>query len=119
MLKNLSTKLHRSGLGTTCRHIGTPAHTLLEELESTLLGHVAHLLQLLDRLQTGRMLLTADDATSLGLHQVLLGEAAGRVMCGAVEHLGLGANGDLSATALAILTSVTVLTCVCHFGFYL
>lgn len=65
------------------------------------------------------MLLTADDTTSLGLHEILLCEAAGRVMRGAVEHLGLGADGDLGAPALAILTGVTVLTRVCHFGFYL
>ncbi len=75
MTPHTNAALHGAGLGSrsTTLHISTAAHTLLKELEGTLFGHVAHLLQLLDRLQTGRMLLTADNATSLGLHQVLLG----------------------------------------------
>ena len=67
------------------------------------------------------MLLAADDTTGLGFHQILLGQATGRVMCSAVENLGLGADSDLGATVhhLEVLTSATILTCVGHFVFCL
>ncbi len=45
------------------------AHLLtLEELESTLLGDIAELLELLNGLETGGMLALADDASSPGSH---------------------------------------------------
>ena len=100
---------------------------LLEELEGTLLGDVAELAQLLDSLLTRGVLLAADDASALGLHQILLDETTGSVLGGAVEDSSLGAHGgQLGATlllalclaALAILTGGNVATSICHL-FYL
>ncbi len=89
---------------------------LLEELEGALLGHVAELAQLLDCLLASGVLLAADDATTLGLHQILLGEATGSVLGGAVEDGCLGAHGGHLCTSLLLAFSLTgnVATSICH-----
>ena len=52
------------------------------------------------------MLLLADNTALLCLHEVLLGQTAGRVLSRAVENLGRAAHGDnLSTLLLAILAS--------------
>ena len=63
----------------------------LEKLKRALLGLVARLHEVLERLLAQGVLLSADDA-ALVLHQVGLGQAAGCVLGGAVENLGLGAH---------------------------
>lgn len=65
------------------------------------------------------MLLTADDAAGLRLHEVLLGQATGSVMGGTMVHLGLGANGGHGATVhhLTVLTRCIILASVGHFLF--
>ena len=77
---------------------------LLEQLERTLLGNIALLLQELDRLEARRVLLLAHDTALAGLHEVLLREATGGVLGRAVEDLGLRAHRDLRTTLLSILT---------------
>jgi len=50
----------------------------------------------------------ANNATLLGLHEVLLGQPTGRVLRRAVVHLALGANRDLRAahhSLVAVLAS--------------
>ena len=96
---------------------------LLEELEGTLLGDVAELTQLLDCLLARRVLAAADDATTLGLHQILLGEATGSVLGGAVENGRLGAHGGDLCTSLLLALGLAILagnvtTSICHL-FYL
>jgi len=51
---------------------GSAGAALLEELELTLLGDEASSAEALDSLQASSVLLLGDDATLLGLHQVLL-----------------------------------------------
>ena len=65
----------------------------LEQLEGALLGLVASLDEILERLLAERVLLLADNATLLGLHEVGLHQAAGRVLGRAMEDHGLRANG--------------------------
>ena len=80
----------------------------MEQLEGALLRLVALGEQLLDSLLASGVLLLRNDATLLGLHQILLGEATGSVLGSAVVNLGLGANSDHLAThhgVVAILTS--------------
>lgn len=55
--------------------------------------HLAALAQALDRLESGGVGLAAHDPAGLGLHQVLLLEAAGGVVCRAVNDLGAGSDG--------------------------
>ncbi len=53
------------------------------------------------------MLLAADDATLLGLHQILLGQATGRMLCRSVVDLGLRADrGDLATAHHVVATRV-------------
>ena len=75
---------------------------LLEQLEGALLGDVARLLELSQSLLARRVLLLADNATLARLHQVLLGQATGSVLGGAVVDLSLGADSRRLA-ALHIL----------------
>lgn len=77
---------------------------LLEQLERPLLRDVALLTENLNRLQTGRMLLTAHNLP-LELHQVLLLEAAGRMLRRAVKDLALRADRHGRTARLAILPS--------------
>jgi len=80
---------------------------LLEELERALLGDIAHLTQPRDGLLARRVLLLADDAARLRLHQVALLQAAGRVPRRAVEHLRLAADrSNLAAVLVAIVIVV-------------
>jgi hypothetical protein len=82
---------------------------LLKELERALLGDIARLLELLDRLLARGVLLLGNDATLLGLHQVLLGQATGSVLGRAVPHLRLGANsGHLAAHHVVLAHSHVV-----------
>lgn len=100
--------------GATAAAGGT--HALLEQLEGALLGHVAHLLQLLDGLHAGSVLPAAHDTAGLGLHQILLGQATGGMLSSAMEHLGLAADSHLGAAGLLlpVLTGI-LLASVCHF----
>ena len=71
--------------------------SLLKQLEGPLLRLVAGLHEVLQRLLAERMLALGNDA-ALVLHQVLLGQAAGRVASRAVPHLRLGADGGHGTT---------------------
>jgi len=62
---------------------------LLKELKRALLGNIARLLQLLQRLLASRVLLLADDAALASLHEIALCQAAGRVLGRAMPDLGL------------------------------
>ena len=79
---------------------------LLKELEGALLGHVARLLELLESLEARSVLLLGNDATLLGLHEVLLGQATGSVLGRSVPDLGLRASRHHRATFLLILASI-------------
>ena len=65
---------------------------LFEELEGALLGNVAERTQTLDGLHALGVLLLGHDTTSLGLHQVLLGQATGCVLGRFMVNLSLGAD---------------------------
>ena len=111
--------LYNSGLRTSHitgmlgGHATTPLASLLEQLEGSLLGYVAHCAQLLDGLLASGLLATADDTTTLGLDQVLLVETTGSVLSGAVEDLGLGADSlDLAAHH----SSVVLASAICATG---
>jgi hypothetical protein len=71
---------------------------LLEGLEGTLLGLVTGAEQELQGLLAGGVLLTAHNAAVLVLHQVLAGEAAGRVLGRTVVDLEFAASCEHSAT---------------------
>lgn len=72
----------------------------LEKLESALLSLVSRLHQVLQGLLAEGVLLLADDATALGLHQIGLDEATGGVLRRSVENLRLRANrGSLRSLA--------------------
>lgn len=90
------------------------AHALFEELEGALLGHIAHLLELLNSLEASGMLLTAHNATGLRLHEVLLGQATGSVFGASMVHLGFRANG---ATIHHAIFTCCIVLAFCHFGF--
>lgn len=101
--------LLRAHTGGTAAALGA----LLEQLEGALLGYVAELAQAQDGLLASGLLAAADDASALGLDQILLLQATGSVLGGAVEDLGLGTQGlDLGATLHrhgVVLTSAAVL----------
>jgi len=70
---------------------------LLEQLESSLLSNIASLAELLECLLASSVLLLAHNAALASLHEVLAGEAAGRVLGSAMPDLCLCANrGHLS-----------------------
>jgi len=81
---------------------------LFEQLERALLGDIARLLELLDRLLARGVLLLGNDAALLGLHQVLLGQATGSVLGRAVPHLRLGANSGHLAAHHVVLAHIHV-----------
>ena len=91
----------------------------MEKLEGALLGLVALGVKTLESLLARGVLLLADDATLLSLHQILLGESTGSVLGGAVEHLGLGAHSDHLSTnhrgVVAAIVVVAILTSGVHF----
>ena len=71
---------------------------LLKQFEGTLLGDIAELLQLLNRLEASGMFPLANNATGPGLHEVLPLETTGGVVCSTMPYLGLAANScNLSA----------------------
>ena len=73
---------------------------LLEQLERALLGYVASLLQLRQRLLARGVLALGYNATLARLHQVLLDQATGSVLGGAVPDLRLRADRwDLRAAS--------------------
>ena len=73
---------------------------LLEQLERALLGDVASLLQLCQRLLARGVLALGYNATLARLHQVLLDQATGSVLGGAVPDLRLRADRwDLRAAS--------------------
>ncbi len=67
---------------------------LVEQTEGTLLGLVALAGQVLQGLLAGHHLAAAHNATVLVLDEILLLQATGGVLGGAVEYLSLGANSD-------------------------
>ena len=72
----------------------------LEKLERSLLGLVAGLDQVLQRLLALSMLLLAYDASALRLHQIRLDEATGGMLRRSVVNLSLRSNrGDLGRLA--------------------
>ena len=70
------------------------SHRLAHQLEGTLLGLVARRKEMLNGLLARRMLLARNDATTV-LHQILLLQAAGRVLGRAVVDLRLAARRHL------------------------
>ncbi len=70
----------------------------MEKLEGSLLGLEALGVKTLECLLARGVLLLRDDATLLGLHQILLGQATGSVLGGSVVDLGLGAHSQHLAT---------------------
>ena len=93
----------------------------MEKLEGALLGLVALGVKTFESLLARSVLLLADDATLLSLHQILLGESTGSVLGSAVEHLSLGAHSSLGTTLLLTLglaTGTTITTSRSHFSFY-
>ena len=72
-------------------HVLNP-YLLLEQLERALLGLVAGLDEILQRLLAQRVLLLADNAPLARLHQILLLQATGRVLGRSVIHLRLAAD---------------------------
>jgi hypothetical protein len=90
---------------------------LSKKLESTLLRNISRLLQLLQSLQTSRMLLLGNNTSLSGLHQILLGQTTGSMLGSSVENLRLRASCDHSATILLILTSYVSAVAV-HFYNY-
>lgn len=81
---------------------------LLKELEGALLGNIASLLELAESLEARGVLLLGNNATLLGLHQILLGQATGSVLGRTVPNLRLRANRHHLTTRLVILTSNVV-----------
>lgn len=80
---------------------------LLEELERALLGDVASLLQLSQRLLARGVLTLRYNAPLARLHQVLLDQATGSVLGGAVPDLSLGADRwELRAATHVLASSV-------------
>ncbi len=66
----------------------------MEKLEGALLRLEALGVKTLESLLARSMLLLADDATLLGLHQILLGESTGSVLGSSVVDLRLGAHSE-------------------------
>ena len=66
--------------------LGAMSHRLAHQLEGSLLGLVARRKEMLNRLLARRMLLARDDAAVV-LHQILLLQAAGRVLSRSMEYL--------------------------------
>ena len=93
---------------------------LLEELERALLGDVASLLQLRQRLLARGVLALRYNAPLARLHQVLLDQATGSVLGGAVPDLRLradrwelrAATHVLASTVVSVVTVVAVVTVV-------
>ena len=81
---------------------------LLEELERALLGDVASLLQLRQRLLARGVLTLRYNAPLARLHQVLLDQATGSVLGGAVPDLRLGADRWELRAATHVLASIVV-----------
>ncbi len=67
---------------------------LVEQTERTLLGLVALACQVLQGLLASHHLAAAHDAAVLVLDEILLLQATGGVLGGAMENLSLGANCD-------------------------
>lgn len=78
---------------------------LLEKLKRALLGDIASLLQLLERLLARGVLLLGHDAALAGLHQILLDQPTGSVLGRSVPNLRLRANRRHLATSLNVLAS--------------
>lgn len=72
-------------LRVTLRMALAVSHRLAHQLEGTLLGLVARCKEMLNGLLAGRMLLARDDAAMV-LHQILLLQAAGRVLSRSMEY---------------------------------
>ena len=81
---------------------------LLEQLERALLGDVASLLQLSQRLLARGVLALGYNAPLARLHQVLLDQATGSVLGGAVPDLSLRADRWELRAASHVLASIVV-----------
>lgn len=82
------------------------AAVLVEQAEGALLGLVALAGQILQGLLAGHHLAAAHNATVLVLDEVLLLQTTGRVLGGAVEHLGLGTNSHLELGHLILRAAI-------------
>ncbi len=82
-----------------------------EEFKGSLLGNITGLLELLERLEARGVLALGNDASLLGLHQILLGQATGSVLGRPVPDLGLGTNGH-HGTTLLLLVLILVLVLI-------
>ena len=102
---------------SSCVSLKEAALHLLEELERALLRDVAHLAQTCHGLLACSVLLLAHNATLLGLHQVSLLQATGRVLGRAVENLGSAANCDHGSSLLSLLAILAILASNGHFIF--
>ena len=100
---------------------------LLEELERALLGDVASLLQLRQRLLARGVLTLRYNAPLARLHQVLLDQATGSVLGGAVPDLRLRADrwelraavhAHVHVLASTVVTVVTVVTAGVHLLYF-
>jgi hypothetical protein len=78
------------------------SYLLLEQLERALLRLVAGLHQVLEGLLAQGVLLPADNAT-LVLHQILLRQAAGSLLCRSVPNACLGADSASSSSCHSIV----------------
>lgn len=92
-------------LGLTGGLLGAGGCALTEQAELALLGLEAEAKQTLDCLLTGGVLGLADDATGLGLHELLASQTTGGAPGGAMEYLCLAA------------ACLHGLCCWCHFCF--
>ena len=79
---------------------------LAKELERPLLGLVARLAQARQSLLPSRVLPATNNATLLGLHQILPGQPTTRVLGGSVVHLGLGTHCRHTASTTAHCSAV-------------
>lgn len=107
--RNLYGVLEASSHITERLREATLLRLLGEQGKLALLGDVASLAEALDGLLASRLLAATDDATTLGLYQVLLHQATGSVLGCAVEYLGLGADsGHLGTTSHHIVLTVSL-----------
>lgn len=91
---------------------------LAEEFKSTLLGDIARLLELLESLEARGVFTLRNDATLLGLHQILLGQATGSVLGSSVPDLRLGARSHHSTTLLLLLLVLLLVLASVLYHFY-
>lgn len=105
------------GKGRATTALALALALLRKEAELALLGDVAKLTQRLDGLLARSLLTTADNATTLGLHQVLTRQTTGSVLGSSVPDLSLCSNSGDLATSLNIVAVLA--SAIGHLRFYL